>query len=133
MKISILLVFVVIGALFTLGVVYGRMVTRNLSPDRDKIVQRHRFVMRFTLWLVITGVALIEILIHTFPNIDRHITSTLFKVHMTFAVPFLLLLIAIQWRLDGLKNPKWHRKLTYICLIAFAGTFVTGFFLILAL
>lgn len=118
MKLSIL---VVVAALtFMLGYLayYGRQArrTRDLT-----VIARHHAATNCVMWLALIAIVLIEVLVQQFPSIR----TALFWVHLSFAVTFAGLFLAMRFRFDGMHS-RVHRHLAYGCLSAYAATLITG-------
>ncbi len=49
----------------------------------------------------------------------------LFIVHLCFAIPFLLSLVGLNYRFNGLRS-NYHARIAYTCLVLFVGALATG-------
>lgn len=105
----------------------------TLRQARKGVRQVTSFVMhgvwaRRVLVVTILSVTLTEVFVRLNGGLSGN--KVLFTAHLSFAVPFLLSTIALNL-LTGHKNAELHRVLGYSCLIFYAGTFVTGIWLIM--
>ena len=84
----------------------------------------HQRAVNHTLFATIALILLIETLSQLSTT---HATGGwLFKVHLAFAVPFVLLLVLMRFWITGLRWRSAHRVLAYTVAFCFVGVFVTG-------
>lgn len=120
MQIVISGIFLLTGFYLLLGVVQIRKFIQTENQDNLK---NHRILMRDSLYLVLIGVVFVEVFISL---IGRE-RSWLLWLHLGFAVPFLLLLLDLNFHHTGLRTPSLHRKLGYFCIyILYLGMTATG-------
>jgi len=97
---------------------------RRCARHGHKHMTTHRRAVNFVLAIAVPLIVLIEIF-------ARFLSETappdwMLGVHLSFAVPFLTLLLLLRFRITGEKMPKYHRPLAYLCVAAFVGTLTTG-------
>ncbi len=113
LKLTIIALFIGVGYMLYQARSYARM--RFSDP---KSLAQHRSWAHLALWSTLGGVVLVEVAVHIQGG-------TWDLVHLLFAVPFLLLLIGLQW-MNGFRIPAMHKVLGYACITAYVGTSVTG-------
>lgn len=114
--------FIVVAFFLSLAFMQGRQYKRMLYKEKA-VLAEHRFFANVAVWVTLVAVLLTEWYVHTHPG-PRH---PLFLFHLFgFAAPYLLLLLIQRFWITGLRFPKAHKPLAYICAVAFAGTFITG-------
>jgi membrane-anchored protein YejM (alkaline phosphatase superfamily) len=93
----------------------------------SRAIYQHRKWARFTFFLMLLSVVVVEIYVHL--N-DGHLGSkTMFLIHLPCAGLFLL---GMAWQLwqTGYKKPRVHKIVGYIVCILYIATFVTGMILL---
>ncbi|MDP3645501.1 MAG: hypothetical protein Q8R25_00230 [bacterium] len=116
LKIGVLMLFIGVGFLLYQTRKYARMRFKDW-----RAVWTHQLFGRITLGVTILAVVLTEVMV----KIAGLQATPLFWVHLSLALPFLLILIALQW-MTGYRAPFWHKVLGYTCIIAYVGTLITG-------
>lgn len=115
LKIVVALSFVGVG----LGLFRAWSHARKRFEDSQSI-EAHRAWARKALWFTLGAVVVTEGMVRL---IGLQATP-LFWVHLSFAVSYSLLLVALQW-MNGYRL-SIHKEVGYACLAAYVGTFVTG-------
>lgn len=123
MKLLIMIVLMVMSyKLGSLGL-SGREARSSLEA-----IGKHRKHANSALILVISLVGIIEIMTRSGLIGER---GTLFVVHLFLAIPALTTLLVLRFWLTGIHAKRVHRPLAYACLGLFAGTVITGGWLLL--
>ena len=97
---------------------------RKCAGEGTVHMPHHKRMVNYTLCATVVLILFIEV----FSKFaDIHIKDTwLFVVHLSFAVPFLLLLIALRFWVTGERYRRLHRPLAYTLAGSFIGVLVTG-------
>jgi hypothetical protein len=119
-KATILVLLAVLSWLFCKVIQSGS----RIQTTRDTL--SHKSLATSALTLTVILVVLLEIAVRFGTAVPR---GNLFAVHLGFALPFIVSLVSLRFWLTGLRYGKAHRYVAYGCLSAFAGTLLTGIWL----
>jgi uncharacterized protein (DUF983 family) len=97
---------------------------RKCAATGFEHMEIHKSAVNQALVVTIILIVLVELLVHFSPDLNT--PSWLFRIHLLFAIPYLLLLIALRFWISGDKNPKAHKPLGYTTVAAYSGTLITG-------
>lgn len=123
---AVICLFFVVSMDFVLALSYAREYNRKYDPNSHyhwMSIGAHRALMKSNVYKVVLGVLLIEGFVRI---VGGDYSSGLFIIHLVFAVPFLISLLVLAFRLNGFRSPNTHRVLGYFCLAFFVGVLVTG-------
>ena len=125
--IGIVVLFSIVGFFMWRVICYGR---RCAQHGHEHIIT-HKRAVNLALVAVVPLIVLIEVF-------ARFLSETappawMLGVHLSFAVPFLTLLLVLRFWVTGEKIPKYHRSLAYLCAAAFVGTLTTGIIMLILL
>ena len=123
----VIAVFTVVSILLVIGV---REARRYRTTGTETHLRKHRLTMKSVFFFVVAGVLILEIAIRL--NLIHSGGHEFFWVHLVFAVPFFTLLTLLSFWKDGIRAPKIHKRLGYLCLFTFVCTLVTGLIFLLA-
>jgi uncharacterized membrane protein YidH (DUF202 family) len=112
-----------------LGKKLGRT-KKNGMYDR-RLLSWHRWAVGCAAFAGLVTVSLIERLINLDPV--SHRDSSLFRLHLAIDGALLIVGIAIVARFTGKKNPRLHRKLTYLFYALVAISSATGTWMLVSL
>ena len=112
-----------------LGKKLGRT-KKNGIYDR-RLLSWHRWAVGCAAFAGLVTVFLIERLVHLDPV--SHRDSSLFRLHLAIDAALLIVGIAIVARFTGKKEPRLHRKLTYLFYALVAISSATGTWMLVSL
>lgn len=112
---------------FLLIVVYS--FSRTVAHGREKNIDTHRTTARRTFFLMVGLILFIEGLVRFNGG---NAMSSLFFVHLTFAIPCFIGIIVLNFFLTGIRS-AYHARIAYTTLALFLGTVMTGIPLIIDL
>lgn len=96
-----------------------------VTPDNQLLLEDKRDSYGRLAWFLVVAIALIEMLVHVSP-VHRALEDTwLFRVHITAAVSFVLLM-GILWRQTGVRSRTFHRYAGYTALGLITVVLITG-------
>lgn len=91
---------------------------------RVDIKTKHRQHANHLLLSLAFAILSIEIKVRLGGFADR--TPELFWTHLCFAVPFLVSLFLLRFKITGAKNLPLHKKIAHASIALFIGTAITG-------
>jgi hypothetical protein len=100
------------------------LVCLALSWKNAKRLAVHKKWTTFSVVGTLVAVGLTEAMVQF--SIATDPRSTLFWVHMCFALPFLVLLLVLRFWMTGVHNVKVHRPMGIGVMALYGGTFLTG-------
>lgn len=118
MKIIITILFILVGI---------SLLVTIFKVKYSRAIYEHRKWARFTFWLMLGAVLVVEIYVRF--NGGHLGSQTIFSIHLPIASLFL---IGMGWQLrkTGYKKPRVHKIVGYIVCILYIATFVTGMILL---
>lgn len=126
-RIVVLFLFSLLGGGLFLTALCGRgyAMTRN-----TQYLASHKVCALFSLILMIGSIIAVELLRY-FQGMTGQ--EPMLAIHLSAAIPFFLLFILLFFLLTGLRAPRCHRLLVYVCLALFAVAFIPGAIMLLDL
>jgi hypothetical protein len=102
--------------------------SRSTSMVDPMQISRHRSFVRVFLIALLISVCLIEadVQMTIFPLVRNHL---LFKIHFGMDLLFILIILAVRLRFNGVDYPRLHRWPAYFATALFIGMAVTGLLL----
>ena len=83
----------------------------------------HRRFANLSFWTTLAAVVTIELMVRQNGGATL---SWQFGIHLAFAIPFMLILGLLRFRLTGLRNKVSHRKWAYGCFALAFVMLITG-------
>jgi len=114
-----------------LGKKLGRT-KKNGMYDR-RLLSWHRWAVGYAAFAGLVTVFLIERLVHLDPVSHPPRDSSLFRLHLAIDAALLIVGIAIVARFTGKREPRLHRKLTYLFYALVAISSATGTWMLVSL
>jgi hypothetical protein len=112
-----------------LGKKLGR--TKKDGMYDHRLLSWHRWAVGCAAFVGLVTVFLIERLVHLDPV--SHRDSSLFRLHLAVDAALLIVGMAIVARFTGKKEPRLHRKLTYLFYALVAISSATGTWMLVSL
>ena len=128
LDVGFLVAALVFTVMFLITIIHGRTLhnddyrTSAVSYKNLKIAHfRHANGM---LWSLALAIFFIETKVRLGGFADR--SNGLIWTHLCFAVPMLLSLLILRFKITGTKNLSLHTKIAYASIYLFIGTAITG-------
>lgn len=133
LKCLVVLLFSTLGIFLYITAKSGRELARlnrelTTDADKEKIATKiifHNINAEASFGICFMSVVYTEIFVQLNGGVNP-VNKELFWVHLGFALPLFISLATLRYWLTGIKNPRIHKWLGYICLISYCGTFLTG-------
>lgn len=119
-RIVVLSLFSFLGITLFLTALCGR----KYAKTRDsQYLASHTVCAKSSFILMIVAVASVELLKQIEGSIGYGLVRSL---HLSFAIPFFLLFVFAFFLFTGIRTQRYHRCITYPCLISFAVALIAG-------
>ena len=121
---------VVFGAVLLLAVLMCRVIHRGMvcaASGKQNLLEHQRAA---TQALLATAFLIVVVEVFVQFSIEHTASWQLFVVHMSAAIPFLVLMITLRFWMNGLRYPRTHKLLAGVTTACFVGVLVTGLLLL---
>ncbi len=124
-KALVIAAFLVVAYFLGRTIRYGRRIAkqRRNGEELGGSFARHKRYANQTFISTVVAIVITEVVVRLNGGADL---TPLFAVHLSFALPFFILLTIARFWVTGLKSPRHHKKIIYSCLACFLGTLATG-------
>lgn len=119
-RIVVLLLFSFLGVTLFLTALYGRRYAKTRDPQ---YLASHTACAKSSFILMIVAVASVEFLKQMEGSIGHGLVRLL---HLSSAIPFSFLFVFAFFLFTGIRTRRYHRCITYPCLIFFAVALIAG-------
>ena len=125
LNVLLLVAVVAFTGTFITAVSYGKELNGLVTLERREfLLEEHRWHANGMLWSLFIAILSIEIKVRLGEFADR--APELFWAHLSFAIPLLLSLLLLRFKITGKKNLSLHKKSAYTSIALFIGTAITG-------